>query len=118
MSNQLTGRADIYVDGMKLPMEDGATLNPGGQSRKSERHGDDTYYTEEGVAPTVSGNVLHNADVDIIALSAIKNATVMFHADTGHKFMLRGAFVTEPVVLDAKGGQSPISFAARSCDKV
>lgn len=117
MSNQITGRADIYVDGAKLPMEDGATLNPGGYNRNAERHGGDTYYVEEGVTPMVEGNVLHTADTDIVALSAIKDATVMFHADTGQKFMLRGAFVTEPVTV-ASGGKSPIKFAARSCERV
>lgn len=118
MNNQLTGRADIYVDGKKLATEDGATLNPGGQNRKPERHGDDTYFTEEGVPPTVEGNLLHIKDVDVIALSAVKNATLMFHTDNGHKFMLRGAFITEPVHIDAKNGKCPIKFAARSCDKV
>ncbi|MEW6647189.1 MAG: phage tail tube protein [Pseudomonadota bacterium] len=118
MSKKLTGRAEVFVDGKKLEMENGATLNPGGYTRSPERHGGDTYYTEDEIAPSVDGVLLHTADADLISLSNITGATLMFHCDTGQKYMLRGAFVTEPVALDAKAGKAPIKFAARSCDKV
>src|SRR4030067_3407954 len=102
---KITGKAVITVDGTRYATENGATLNPGGVNRVPERHGGETYYREEEVPPMLECNVLHTADTDIIALSAITAATVMFEADTGQKLLLRGAFTTEPAVIDASSGK-------------
>lgn len=118
MSKQITGRATLYIDGAVIPAENGAKLNPGGVNRKAERHGGTTYYAEEEVMPTLECTVQHTAQVDIQQLSAIKDATVMFEADTGQKWALRGAFTTEPVDLDAGTGKSSLKMAAQSCDRV
>ena len=118
MSGQLTGKAIIRVDGEVLAAENGATLNPGGVSRDPERHGGDTYYTEQEVPPSLEASVLHTKDTNIIALSNITGATVHFEADTGQQFILRGAFTTEPAALDASSGKVNLSMSARSVDKV
>lgn len=115
---QLTGKATIRVDGNVLAAENGATLNPGGVNRPPERHGGDTFYVEEEVPPSLEASVLHTKDTDIMALSNITGATVHFEADTGQQFIMRGAFVTEPAVLDASSGKVPLSMSARSVDKV
>lgn len=116
MSKQITGKATIHVDGTIIPTENGATLNPGGANRKPERHGGVTYYVEEEVPPTVECTVQHTSEVDIVALSGIVGATVLFAADTGQKFTLRGAFATEPVSLNAGTGKAGLKLAANSCD--
>lgn len=115
---KITGKGVLTVDGTRFAIENGATLNPGGVNRAAERHGGETYYKEEEVPPTLEGNVLHTADTDIIALSNITDATVMFEADTGQKFLLRGAFTTEPVPLDSSSGKSALKMSARGCDKL
>lgn len=116
--SKITGKAVITVDGTRYATENGATLNPGGVNRAAERHGGETYFREEEVAPTLECNVLHTADTDILALSAIVGATVMFEAETGQKFLLRGGFTTEPVPLDTSSGKSALKMSARSCDKL
>lgn len=116
--SKITGKAVITVDGTRFATENGATLNPGGNNRSPERHGGDTYYFEEEVAPMLECSVLHTADADIIALSDITGATVMFEADTGQKFLLRGAFTTEPAVLDGSSGKVALKMSARGCDKL
>lgn len=116
MSDQITGRATIYIDGKRIPTENKAKLNPGGANRKEERHGGKTYYAEEEVAPAVECSVLHTADVDILALSAITGATVIFEADTGQKYVLRGAFAAEPAALD--GDRASLKLVADSCDRM
>ncbi|MHB1053475.1 MAG: phage tail tube protein [Thiobacillus sp.] len=116
MSDQITGRATIYIDGRRIPTENKAKLNPGGANRKEERHGGKTYYAEEEVPPGVECTVLHTANVDIVALSAIVGATVIFEADTGQKYVLRGGFVTGPAELD--GDRVQLKIAADSCDRM
>lgn len=116
MSDRITGRATIYIDGKRIPTENKAKLNPGGANRKEERHGGKTYFAEEEVPPGVECTVLHTADADIVALSAIVGATVIFEADTGQKYVLRGGFVTSPAELD--GDRVPLKLAADSCDRM
>lgn len=118
MSKRITGRATIYLDGASIPSENGARLNPGGESRKPERHGGVTYYSSEEMPPSVECVVNHTADVDILVLSKMEGVTVMFEADTGQKFMLSGAVVQDPVDLDAGKGKSALKLFAQDCVKV
>lgn len=116
--SRITGIATIMVDGTRLATENGATLDPGGYNREPERHGGDTYYKEDEVPPMVECNVLHTSETDIIALSNITGATIVFEANTGQKYILRGAFATTPVPLDSGSGKSAMKISARSCDKM
>lgn len=114
---QVTGKAIIRVDGEEIPTENGAQLNPGGVNRNPEAHGGNVYYREEDVPPELTAQVMHTRDIDIKALSAIESATVIFEADTGQRFILRGAFTTAPVELDAGNGRAQLTLSARACDK-
>jgi hypothetical protein len=116
--SRITGIAEITVDGTRLATENGATLDPGGYNREPERHGGDTYYKEDEVPPMLECNVLHTSETDILALSNITGATVVFKANTGQRFLLRGAFTTAPVPLDSGSGKSALKMSARSCDKI
>lgn len=118
MSKRITGKATIYVDGATIPTENGAKLSPGGESKKPERHGGVTYYAAEEMPPTLECTVLHTADIDILKLSAIEGATVMFETDTGQKFLLRGATAQDPVDLDAGSGKSALRLFANECVRV
>lgn len=114
---QLTGKATIRVDGDVIETENGATLNPGGVNRSPEAHGGRTYYSEEEVAPQLECNVLHGKDTDIVYLSSITGATVIFEADTGQRFIMRQAFTTEPVALDASNGRSALKMSGEKIDQ-
>ena len=120
MSNngRITGSGELTIDGTRFAIENGATLNPGGVNRVAERHGGETYYREEEVPPTFEGNVLHTSETDIIALSNIVGATLLFTANTGQSYLLRGAFTTEPVPLDTSSGKSALKMSARGCDRI
>ncbi|PLX49116.1 MAG: hypothetical protein C0613_08315 [Desulfobulbaceae bacterium] len=108
---RITGRATVYVDGEQMEMERGATANPGGIARDFERHHGRTYATESEEAPFVEGNIIHTKDTDVVALSAIDNATVIFKCDTGQKWVMRGAATENPVGVEAK---SPIKLVGDS----
>lgn len=116
---KITGKATIRVDGKELRTEDGASLNIGGQNRKSitaggKHHG----FQEEDVPCSLECNVYHDADLSLRWLSDITGATVMFETDTGKQFIVRDAFTTEPAVLDSKAGTVPLKMEAANCDEV
>lgn len=113
---KLTGKATIYVDGQQLKTENGATASPGGIARQFERHGGRTYGREEEMAPFIEGNVLHTADTDVLALSAIDGATVIFETDTGQRYVMRGASVENPVEINTADGKSAIRLVGDSFD--
>jgi len=115
--SQLTGKAKIRIDGKVIRTENGATLNPGGVKREPESHGGETFYSEADEPPMLECSVLLTKDVDVIALSGIKNATVMFEADTGQTFVMRDAFTTEPVSHDASG-KTPLKMSAGAVERI
>jgi len=118
MSKQITGRATIRVNGKVLKTENGATLNPGGSNRKGNPGGGTNHgYQEEDVIPSLECSVFHMKDTSLRELSDITDATIMFETDTGVKFTLREAYVTEPAVLDAGSGMVPLKFEAIGCDE-
>jgi hypothetical protein len=114
---RITGKATVYIDGAKMEMERGAKANPGGIARKFERHHKRTYHQEEEVAPSVEGNIIHTKDTDVLTLN-FSNATVIFEADTGQKYVMRGAATENPVEIDAGSGKSPIKLVGDSFDKM
>lgn len=117
MGRAITGKVEIRIDGELIGTENQATLNPGGVNRSPESHGGRTYYTEEDVPPELECTVQLTKEVDVIFLSNIVGATVLFEANTGQQFIMRQAFTTEPVV-HAGNGKAPMKMSADSVDKV
>lgn len=116
-SGQLVGKVTIRVDGNLLETENKATLTPEGVKREPIRHGGKTYYSEEETAPELVCKVLLTKSIDVKTLNEIDNATVLFEADTGHKYYLRKAFSTEVVAFDGEG-VAEMKMSADSTDKV
>ncbi|MEW6648149.1 MAG: phage tail tube protein [Pseudomonadota bacterium] len=107
---KLASKITVYVDGAKIPMENGAKFAPGGVTRKPERHGGRTYHTGEEVPPRVIGTVLHTKDTDIIGLSNIEGATVMITDDVGHKYVMTDAYTQDVLELDGSTGKSTLTL--------
>ena len=60
--------------------------------------------------------MLHNKDTDVVALSAISDATVIFETDTGHRYVMSHAATESPVEIDASQGKSPLRLVGDSFD--
>jgi hypothetical protein len=118
MSGRITGVATIRIDGQEFPTERGATLNPGGANRTTKMAGRRVFFTEEPVAPTLQATVMHTEDIDIVEVSRIRDATVLFECDNGQDYMLTGAFVTETAELNSGEGQVRLNMSARTCERV
>ncbi|SNS05561.1 Phage tail tube protein [Humidesulfovibrio mexicanus] len=115
---QITGKATIRVDGTELRTAPGATLDTGGEKREPKVGAGKVWgFSEDTQAPEVTCKVYHTADTSLKKLGAITSATLSFECDTGAKFVLREAFVTEPPKLDAKDGTVELKFSAISCDE-
>lgn len=113
---KLTGNATIRVDGEELLTDGKGTFNPGGMERDPKVGANQVNgYTEQYVAPELTVVVHHGEDTDIVRLSNITNATVIFRADTGQTYMLSKAFTKSPVPLDVGNGTSNLVM---SCHKV
>ena len=89
----------------------------GGENRKAIKGGGRVYgYNEETQEPTLECNVAHGKDTDLVALSAIVDATVIFETDSGAKFVLQEAFVTDPASLNVTDGTASLKMAACRCE--
>lgn len=118
MSNLLTGRATVRIDGRVLKSDGAGKLNPGGLKREAKIGPKAVEgYSEEVVPPMLEVTVYHAKDLSLKELNAINDATVEFLTDSGTQFILRGAFVTDAIELDAKSGIA-LKMSAMSCDEV
>jgi len=114
---QLTGRLTIRIDGQEKKSKDGATLNPGGVNRTTEKGGGRVHgYTEEDEQPSVSFKMAHDKDTSLLALGKLTDATLSFETDTGVIFTLRGAYTTKPPTLNGK--EVDMEMDAVECDEL
>lgn len=116
---QITGKCIIRIDGSEIRSTDDATLNVGGVNREAVTGGGKVYgYKEETVAPTLECSIAHAKDTDLVALSATTTATIIFETDTGDKYVLREAFMTEPASLQTTNGTASLNWSAVSCERM
>lgn len=116
---QITGKCTVRVDGEELLKEVGGTLNVGGSEREAQMGPRGVNgFKENPVAPSLQITAHHTADTDIVRLAGISSATVLFETDTGHSYLLRRAFVTEPPELDAGAGTFGLNFSAHAVERI
>lgn len=114
---QLTGKASVRVDGSLLLTDNESTLNVGGASREPMTGPNGVQgYRETFEAPTLTTTVRHTADLDLIALGRIRNATVMFTTDTGDPYVLRRAFVTD--TIEMASGNVRLNWSAMGVERL
>ncbi|GAA4651680.1 hypothetical protein GCM10023116_39640 [Kistimonas scapharcae] len=115
---QITGKAVIRVDGQELRSLDGASLNVGGMSREAKTGSNRIWgHTEKITAPELSLKVAHTRDTDLIALGKITDATVDFETDTGDRYIIVEAWVSEPPSLSADSGEVDLKFSGVECKR-
>lgn len=114
---QLTGRITIRLDGKELKSKDGATVDPGGVNRTTEKGGGRILgFTEEDVQASASFKLVHDKSVSLIALNKLVDATLSFETDSGVTFILRGAYTTKTVPLS--GNEVSVEMDAVECDEL
>lgn len=118
MGNQVTGRATISVDGLRLQTKAGATFQPGGVKRTPVISDQGVAgYTEETLSPQLECTVIHKAGVSISYLNGIKDASIVFETDTGSRFQLQQAWSTGEARLTG-GGDVAMTFNSITSEEI
>ena len=120
MATQLTGRAEIYLNGAKTRAISGAKLTIGGEIRETQPGAFQVAgYRVTGFAPgAVEWEEAHAADTDLAALDAV-GVTVQFHADTGGIWLVNNATrVGDPLEIDGESGTISVRFEGDPAEQV
>ncbi len=101
MSNQVTGRVYVSVNGKRLASKEGAKLNFGGVEREAVL-GDTGVlgFVEKTAVPFIECTIAHKADTSLKELADIKDTSVTFETDTGKVYMLRNAWTAKTLEMD------------------
>ncbi len=116
--NKITGKAIIRFDGSEYKTADEASLQPGGVSREPVKGSGKVHgFTETTVEPEMECTIYHTNTISLAEIQAIDNATVIFETDNGARWVLTGAFVTDPLSLKTKGGEIAVKMSAITCEE-
>ncbi|KIO49595.1 phage tail tube protein [Nitrosospira sp. NpAV] len=116
MSNQVTGRVFVSVNGKRLASKEGAKLGFGGIEREAVL-GDSGVlgYSEKTAVPYVECTIAHKGDTSLKELQDTTDASVTFEADTGKVYMLRNAWSAKAIELDK--GEVALRFEGISAEE-
>lgn len=106
--SQVTGIVTIKLDGREVQSKEGAKLNTGGFQRTSVVVGKKVHYSEKVMPASIECTLAHMATTSVTWLNGITNATAIFETDTGKKYTINGAFVSEPCSLT--GGEGDLTL--------
>lgn len=116
---QITGRCDVFVNGVLLRSKTGAKLTGVGGVERSAVMGSRVWgFAEKTVAPKVEATLAHTADLSLIALSQITDGTVTFVADTGATWVLRHAWCEVAPGVSEGEGDVAVTFTGETCEEL
>jgi hypothetical protein len=115
---KFTGICYIKIDGVLQESKEGAKLALGGMGRTPQfSNGAVVGYTEKPKEATIEATFLDGPNSDLRELSDIAGVTVEFETDSGVSYIVREAFVTEPVELTAGDGEVSVKMAGKAAVK-
>jgi hypothetical protein len=113
------GRATIRANGQVIETAKGASLDLGGTKRNVIVSGNLVGYAEETVPSMVECETSLREGMSLEALRHLTGATIIFEADTGQRYVIADAFITDPPNMrDGEGGQIPLKFAGPAAVEV
>ena len=118
MDMQLTSSVVIKIDGKTFRTIKGATFDPGGK-KKTSRAGSTRIngFTTEVVPSKLEFEINVGPETSLIDIANIDNATVSIEADTGQSWVINGAWVTDPPVLDESEGKTKITLEGQPAEE-
>lgn len=120
MSNKVTGTAFIKANGKLLRSEKGGRLiGFAGVEREAKIYaGGIAGYSENPVAPRIECRLLHMADTSLEEIRAIVDATITFETDGGRTYVLRNAWCSNAIDIDAGEGMVDVTFTGISAEEM
>jgi len=116
-NTQITGRADIQIDGQVVRSLPGATLTMDGEQREPVYAGNEFLYRSTPQAPEMDCKIAHTKDQSIRFLTDLVDALVVFTTDNNVVFYLRNAWTMEPPQLDSGNGEISLKMSGQSVDE-
>jgi len=117
MATQVTGIAEIRIDGNVIRALTGATLTLDGNTKEGVYAGGEWLQKSEPKAAEMECKVAHTKDQSIRELADIDNALVIFTTDTDVVFHIRGAWTMEPPQLDSGSGEISLKMSGQAVDE-
>lgn len=109
MSNKLTGRVTITLNGQRYDSKPGASLKLAGVNRAPVvTDAGVAGFTEEPTAAECSFTMPHSAKVSITEIHAMTETNLVFKTDTGKTYVLEKAWSAEMPTLAS--GDLPCKF--------
>jgi hypothetical protein len=116
---QFLGRATLRMNGQVIETAKGASLDTGGTKRNPIVSGRLIGYAEETVPAMIEGETSLAPGMSLEAIRAFRDGTAIFECDTGQRFIVADAFVTDTVTLkDGEGGNVTIKIAGLPAEEL
>jgi hypothetical protein len=92
---QVTGIVKIYVNGKLQRSKEGASLDMGGKERTMQT-GHSVYgYSEKIIPSSLTFDLVHTSDTDLVELGGIVDGRARFECDTGVTYLITNACTTK-----------------------
>lgn len=116
--SRVTGMCYLNLNGSKLHSKEGATLKPGGpiQEIVTDVHGVVGTATEKHSHAEVKATLIHTAELDVVALQNLAEATLVFETDTKQRYLVREASTIGE--LEFKGKEVEVTFGGHPAEKI
>lgn len=106
---QTVGIIDAIWNGQKIPLEKGATFNPGGLKNNPVVAGRQVFYSQEVVPSKLDGTTVLQAGQQLSALVPSGQGELQVICDTGQVFVVPDAFRLDvPDITGGEGGKVKI----------
>jgi hypothetical protein len=116
---QFLGRATIRANGEVIETAKGASLDLGGTKRNPIVSGQLVGWAEETVPAMLECETSLRGGQSLATLRDLTGATIIFEADTGQRYVISDAFITDaPTMKDGEGGQVTLKFAGTGAEEI
>jgi hypothetical protein len=116
---QFLGRATLRMNGQVIETAKGASLDLGGVKRNPVVVGRLVGYAEETAPAMIEGETSLARGQSLEDLRNFAGGTAIFECDTGQRYVIAEAFVTDAITLkDGEGGNVAIKIAGLPAEEL
>lgn len=112
----IAGVAFVKVNGQQIQLIGSLSITVGGQAATGRAGQDGMHgYTEKTIEPKIEFEQSDSAGVSLVALQAIRGATVQAELANGKVYVLQQAFTNGTITLDGTEGKIKGAFGGTVC---
>lgn len=121
MAERISGVCFLKVDGEQVPLKGSFAYGLGAPSREGLLGPDGIHgFKEMPTVPFIEGQITNTYAIDLVALSAVTDATLTLELANGKVVALRNSWITNPDGLkgDTEEGAVDVRFEGLSAEEV